>query len=143
MSDESLSDTGLEDLTSRFVDECKRGLDGDPPMDCEALYAAVLAQVRVRRRELASAWMNRHFPRLITVESSAAGTLQALRDALRNSPGYLSEEERARVSALLQACQRRLEELEVEALFSSFKLLSADNQVALLGMLRDFMATRS
>lgn len=135
LSDEEL-DIVLEqcqqELIEQFIDDC-------PPLDAELIYRDIMTSIRGKRDRVASQWIEMALAKTRELPTLGAAEVISIRKQLENMPAVLSEEQRKRVRVEIEACESRLDELEVEGLFAKFNDLSRTGKMKFLTRLRDYL----
>lgn len=106
--------------------------DEETPLDNDALYISMFKAILEKRRKMAEQWMqaNTKFSKGIE-EFSAEECTTAIR-RLQQSPAVLSDKQRKIVNNIIQQCEARLDELEVDGLVARFMQLSPQNRQVFL-----------
>lgn len=129
LDDESLSEFDLKVLFQRCLDECEQAFgDDDPPLDNESIYGCIKEHTIAKRRKLAEEWMMRVVPEQPKILGFTASAAIELRNRLMKKPAVLSDKEMEIVNYAIAACERRIDELEVEGLLAKFNSMSDDNK---------------
>lgn len=133
-----LDNENLTEEEFRFVIErCQREIeeffiDDDPPLDCELIYEKLIQGIKEKRESIAQQWMKRNvFCTDIIAEYDAPKSMEC-KNRLGNMPSLLSEEQKNIVYDCISACEKRLDELEVEGLIIRFNALSEKNKTFFL-----------
>jgi hypothetical protein len=133
-----------EDDLYHVFEQCENDMmdsfsDDSPPLDTSPIYDNILKIVYDKRHLQAADWMERVFDTMPPVETlDAQGVLNA-KQRLAKMPAVLSESQRQMVQERIQACDRRLDELEVEGLLASFYSLSESNKMRFIERLREYL----
>ncbi len=124
LDSDELSESDFEALLKECIaaTEAEFGED-EPPLDHEAAYEGIAEDIRVRRRQRAHEWMRTYVPDKATVHKADADRALEIRARLQGAPGCLAPDQLKVVSELLKACERRLDELEVEGLVARYRSL--------------------
>ena len=92
------------------------------------IYASIRQLTLQNRVLLASNWMESNIPSLKEVTSMEAQSVINLKSRLVNMPAYLSANQQQQVMQVIEVCNKRLNELEVEGLIAQFEVMSEDNK---------------
>lgn len=106
------------------------------PWGVEETCTAVLREIEGKRRDHAARWMSKYVPDVGSIKALNIDLIQRLRAVLQSPPAVLSDDERKTVSEALRACNRRLDEMEVEGLLVRFRDLSREAQEEFLKRVR-------
>ncbi|MGQ9681553.1 MAG: hypothetical protein ACUVX9_03340 [Anaerolineae bacterium] len=133
MENHNLDDSEFEALVAECLKTAPAELGSDElPLDLEAAYAGMAASIREARKKAADAWMLVAVPeRAVLAQAEAQVAIETIK-RLRAAPRYLSPQQMYQVGEMLEACDRRLEELEVDGLVARYQALSETNQRAFL-----------
>ena len=103
--------------------------DGDdPPLDSEAIYASIGESLQAKRSGLATIWMENHVPMLNDIKQyDATKALQTIA-SLQKRPKLLSFDQVNQVEKVIEACESRVDELEVDGLLAKFQGMSDHNK---------------
>ena len=112
--------------------------DDSPPLDSDPIYYDILKIIYEKRQAFAADWMRRVFEGSPDVESLDATGVLELKRQLEKMPPVLSESQAAMVQKKLEACERRLDDLEVEGLLARFYGLSEKNRVRFIEKLEEY-----
>lgn len=129
LSDSSLTNEELAATFDSCIQETEKNFyDDAPPLDYENIYDELKKDIVKRREETANQWFKRNVPDINSVPNLAASGIIQLQKALLSSPQpILSESQMKIVKDMLAACEKRLDELELEGLLARFKALSIEN----------------
>ena len=75
------------------------------------------------------------------VTSMEAQSVINLKSRLVNMPAYLSANQQQQVMQVIEVCNKRLNELEVEGLIAQFEVMSEDNKRAFIASLISYIKT--
>ncbi len=140
LNDDSLTEEELDETLER----CRRELDDlypedQPPLDSEPIYNDMMKNIRQRRCQLASEWMERMLQKTEEIQTADATRVLEIKRQLEKMPAVLSGEQRQRIEGEIEACERRLDELEVEGLLAKFDAFSENNKTAFLKKLIEYL----
>ncbi len=107
--------------------EAEFGDDG-PPLDNEASYDGLAQSIRARRQRDADEWMRAHVPQIQAVLEASAQRALEIRARLQAAPRFLTAKQAEATGKALEACVKRLDELEVDGLVARYELLSQPNK---------------
>lgn len=125
LDDENLSETEFEVACKRCIEENYAEFSDDaPPLDNELIYGSLAKAIRAKRQRAADNWMQRNIPDLETISKFNASEALECKSRLEKWPRVLSDQQVKTVHEVLAACERRLDELEVEGLLAKFEALS-------------------
>ena len=142
LQDKSLSEEAFEEVYQKCVTETENAFDGDvPPLDNEMIYASIRQLTLQNRVLLASNWMESNIPSLKEVTSMEAQSVINLKSRLVNMPAYLSANQQQQVMQVIEVCNKRLNELEVEGLIAQFEVMSEDNKRTFIASLISYIKT--
>jgi len=132
-----------EDELSYIFEQCKTAMkdafsDDSPPLDSDPIYDDILKIIHEKRHAFAADWMSQVFEDSLDVESLDATGVLELKRQLEKMPPVLSENQAAMVQKKLEACERRLDDLEVEGLLARFYELSEKNRVRFIEELKEY-----
>ncbi len=111
--------------------ERELGEDGSP-LDNECLYNRIAATIREKRKQVAEDWVRRIMRAPNAISSTSAVEARQMKSILEDAPNMLSSEQKATVRDALAACERRLDQLEVDGLVARFQALSQAARKAFL-----------
>lgn len=133
LDSDTLSDSEFEALVSECMaaTEAEFGED-EPPLDSEAAYQGIAQTIRARRQQSADTWMRAHVPQKEAVLSADAQRALDIRAGLRSVPRYLNSAQMEVVRQVAEACDRRLDELEIEGLVARYQALPDPGKQAFL-----------
>ena len=98
--------------------------DDAPPLDYESIYGYLKSEIAKNRERTANDWFLRNVPENNHVNNLDAPKVYQIKTELLQMPQILSKEQVAVVNNIIAACDKRLDELEVEGLLARFKALS-------------------
>ena len=132
-----------EDELSDVFEQCETAMndafsDDSPPLDSDPIYYDILKIIYEKRQAFAADWMRRVFEGSPDIESLDATGVLELKRQLEKMPPVLSESQAAMVQKKLEACERRLDDLEVEGLLARFYGLSEKNRVRFIEKLEEY-----
>lgn len=120
-----LSESELQALLGECAKETARIFGDDaPPLDNDGAYEGMARTIRARRQRDAEAWIRAHVPREDAVYRADAQQALEIRTRLRAAPRYLAPKQMDIVKRALEACEERLDELEVDGLVFKYEALS-------------------
>ena len=111
----------LKEIEEYFVDD-------DPPLDALLIYESIRAKICTKRRNMAVLWMEQNVPSIKEINTYDGKKVVTIRESLRKIPQVLSEDQEAEVNKALTACEKRLNELEVEGLLAQFQAMTDENK---------------
>lgn len=124
LTNETLSPSEFEQACSECLAQVKAEFgDEAPPLDEDAIYESMIALVKNERERAASDWLRRNLPGVDGIERMDARSVLDIRSRLQSRPRFLSDQQVAEVDAVLEACDKRLDDLEVEGLIARFLAL--------------------
>ncbi len=137
-----LDDSELDNNTFlRLLRQCEHEtescfLDDVPPLDSEAIYASIHKSLQEKRAGLAMIWIENHLPSLENILNyDAAKALQTIA-SLQKQPKLLSADQINEVRKIIAACERRIDELEVDGLLAMFEGLTDQNKKAFIDKIK-------
>lgn len=124
LDNDDLSEDEFEALLQQNMTEAAASFgDNDPPLDSETLYEGIAQTIRERRRRDAERWIETHLPRKSEVMTADAPQILAFKQRLQTAPRSLSNEQLDSVRNMIERCDLRLDELEVEGLVAKYEAL--------------------
>jgi len=129
-----LTNKELEANCKRFMKETESMLDesDEIPWDISETYERLKNSIYEQRNNQAKEWFDRYFISSDRIFQLDAGQANKLRQVLQSPPAYISEGDRKQIDAALKACNKRLDELEVEGLIARFQGLSKEAKTIFL-----------
>lgn len=129
LDDDGLNESDFMALFQKCLEECEQAFGDDaPPLDSEVIYGCFKENIIMKRRKLAEEWMLRVVPEQPKILGLTASAAIDLRNRLMKKPTVLSDKEMEIVNHAIAACDRRIDELEVEGLLAKFNSMSDDNK---------------
>jgi len=129
LDDENMSNAELSDMVKACVKEVEDNFTGDvPPLDTEAIYQSILDNLLEKRNRLAKEWMIRNMVSVNAVMESNASKVMDIKRRMHNAPRYLSDYQSKEVEEIVNACEKRLDELELEGLLEKFYSMNEENK---------------
>lgn len=113
--------------------------DDTPPLDCENIYNYLKHKIAEDREYAANEWFKRNVPEINHVAALDAPKVLQIKTALLSMPQILSKEQVAVVNKVITACEKRLDELEIEGLLARFKGLSIKNKKLFLELASKYL----
>ena len=107
----------LEDVEQTFSEDA-------PPLDTGPLYQGIYQKIMEERKALAEKWIEANVPPLENIGRLKAVEAQQLKKRLTARSAYLSDSQAGLVQEALDACEARLDELEVEGLWPGITVVS-------------------
>ncbi|HRX00618.1 MAG TPA: hypothetical protein P5280_14085, partial [Cyclobacteriaceae bacterium] len=140
LDDSELYDHEFLKILQQCQEESNTCFDGDDtPLDSEAIYASIEESLQAKRSGLASIWMENHVPALNGITKyDAAKALQTIA-SLQKRPKLLSANQVTEVKKVIEACEMRIDELEVDGLLAKFQGLSAQNKKAFIEKIEKYI----
>jgi hypothetical protein len=120
-------ETCIEETEKYFVDDA-------PPLEHENIYKHLKEEITKRREYTANEWFLRNVPPISSIATLEASNVLQIKTALQTAPRILTKEQVECVDRAIVACERRLDELELEGLLAKFKELSPDNKKRFLDL---------
>lgn len=135
---DALTDAEFDALVGEIArqTESEFGEDGTP-LDNESAYLGIANTIKRRRHAAAANWISTFLPTEEAIQIASAQQVSAWKSRLQSPPGYLSADQALKVKRLLDMCERRLDDLDVEGLIVRFLALSASAKKAFLARLRE------
>lgn len=133
LDDSELYDQEFQRLLQQCQQETNASFDDDdPPLDSEAIYASICESLQAKRSALAMIWMENHIAPLKDIKKyDATKALQTIA-SLQKRPKLLSADQVNEVKKIIDACESRFDELEVDGLLAKFHELSDENKKAFI-----------
>lgn len=129
----SLGSEEFERLCGQLRDENDLAfVDDSPPLDNEFIYQSIKESISIKRKQIADEWMKNTVPKLEAIEKFDASTAHSYMTRLNSMPPVLSEHQRGIAQQAIEACEKRLELLEVEGALALFERLSKENKMLFL-----------
>lgn len=139
LDDDSLNEKELKDVFNRCLKESEENFCEDaPPLDNEFIYDSILYVIKNKRENMASEWMRHNYFQPKEIENSNALTTLSIKTKLQKMPCYLSTKQLQKVSEAINACEERLDELEVEGLMAKFYALTDRNRRIFLSKISNY-----
>lgn len=113
--------------------------DDNPPLDYEIIYSSFKEDIEQRRERAATEWFSRNVPNISSILKSEASDVLQIKNILMSAPRILAEQQIKILKETVDACEDRLDELELEGLLAKFKELSADNKRTFLDLANELM----
>ncbi|MGB4243429.1 MAG: hypothetical protein WBK42_07710 [Dethiobacteria bacterium] len=140
LNNDNLTDKELTET----LEQCERELneiylDDQPPLDSDMIYREIMNTIQEHRRQLASDWMAKMLIYSDEIAAANAQRLLEIKRQLTYMPAVLSEEQRNRINKMLEECDKRLDELEVDGLLAKFDAFSEKTKIAFLRKLSDYI----
>ncbi|WP_066633163.1 hypothetical protein [Desulfolucanica intricata] len=133
ISDENLSEKEFDTLCKECIKEVEKAfLDDAPPLDNDLIFDSIIKTVKSKRERLANDWMRHNVPNLISIDKLSATKTIEIKTQLQKMPRVLSAEQYKLVVKAIEACENRLDELEIEGLLAKFIALSEVNKKVFL-----------
>ena len=128
LNDRNLSGEELKGLYEKCLAETRScTFSGEPPpLDVDVIYDRMYTKVRKELEVRALHWMRQNVPAIEGIRRFTAREAQETKIRLAAKPTYLSREQLSLVQQALQACEERLDELEVEGLLARYNALSKE-----------------
>lgn len=140
LSDENQTDSELDALLKHCQQELAALYPEDqPPLDSELIYKDMMENIKNKRSQIAAEWMERNLPKTEEIRKADAARLLEIKRQLEKMPAVLSVEQRAIIQNEIEACDRRLDELEVDGLLAKFDAFSDKNKTTFLKKLIDYL----
>lgn len=140
LNQESLTDSELTETLDRCLGEIAESfIDDQPPLDSELIFSNIMSLAKDYRSKLAIDWLNIVLPKTRGIQAAAASQIIETKKQLEKMPAVLSQEQRARILTEIQACDKRLDEMEVEGLLAQFEAFSKDNKTTFLKKLVSYL----
>ncbi|MCD5401674.1 hypothetical protein LR013_03690 [candidate division NPL-UPA2 bacterium] len=141
LNNENLNDKELGIVCKECVQETEEEFYDDvPPLDNELIYDSIIKIIRGKRGKTALGWMQRNVPDLQVIVGFNALEATERRAILREMPRVLSDGQSSIVKGALEACEKRLDELEIEGLLERFRVLSERNKRAFLEKVSNYIS---
>ncbi len=129
LDDEALSEEEFAAACRRCKEENDNEFADDaPPLDNELIYDSIKKGISDKRKRIASEWMLHNVPKPEEILKFNATSAIQYKSRLQKMPLVLSQEQVKTVRERIKACEKRLDELEVEGLLVKFKAMSEENK---------------
>lgn len=139
LNDLELIDAELISLLEKCKKELKEAFEDDvPPLDSELIYEDIMKSIREQRSAIAKEWIEKIITETEKIKNSNAQQVLEIKRYLMNGPSVLNVAQRDLVNRWIEACESRLDELEVEGLYAKFNELSEKNKRIFLNKLADY-----
>lgn len=133
IDNDDLSEEEFENVCKQCMEENENAFSDDaPPLDNELIYGSIIKMIKTKRERIAADWMKHHVPDLSVIAGFNADKAMECKDTLQRMPRLLSTDQKTQVHKALQACENRLDELEIEGLLVKFQAMSTRNKYAFL-----------
>ena len=120
-------DLNKEDIKKQcqvFVEQAESLLGEDEiPWDISDTYKCLVGSINDQRSNDAKLWMEKHLQPLSQIQKMDATAANQLRIILQSPPVFIDEAQYEQVVSTLEACKKRLNDLEVDGLLERFKTL--------------------
>lgn len=125
----TLLDLTKEDIEERcrvFVEQVEEALseDDEIPWDISETYRCLIDSIQEQRRGNTKLWLDKHLTSIEQIRKMDVREANQLRIILLSPPVFTNEAESKRLSSTLDACQQRLNDLDVDGLLERFRTLS-------------------
>lgn len=141
LAQEDLDEEEFQAACKRCKEENDHEFSDDaPPLDNELIYGSLIKDIRAKREQAAAEWMQRNIPDPKIIARFDALTVMQFKARLQKMPRLLSADQVKTVREALAACERRLNELEVEGLLAKFRELSEENKKMFLSKISDYIS---
>lgn len=129
IDNDSLNEKEFMDLCNQCKLEIEKEFSDDvPPLDNELIYAGIINTILSKREEKANDWMKRNVPDFKIIPRLEASKAIEIKMRLLTMPPILSIQQVRLANTALEACEKRLDELEIEGLLAKFEALSEENK---------------
>jgi hypothetical protein len=140
LDNEALSEEEFGAACRRCKEENDNEFANDaPPLDNELIYDSINKGISEKRKRIASEWMLHNVPKPEEILKYNATSAIQYKSRLQKMPLVLSQEQVKTVRERIKACERRLDELEVEGLLVKFKAMSEENKKNFLRKISDYI----
>jgi hypothetical protein len=126
LDDSSLTPAAFSKLAKSLAKEANAAQtdDDELPWEIEETYNTLITSIQGRRETAAEKWIAENVPAKKSISSLEARDAQRLKTFLQSSPAILSKEQIKKVEDALNACEARLDDLQVDGLLAKFEVLS-------------------
>lgn len=136
----TLSKKEFEAAIGRYKEENDNAFADDaPPLDNEFIYNSIKKGITQKRERAASEWMQHNAIDIEEIYKFNATMALQCKARLKKMPLYLSDKQVKSVYEMIKACDRRLDELEVEGLIEKFNAMSEENKKNFLRKIADYI----
>jgi hypothetical protein len=140
IDNDDLSEEEFENVCKQCMEENENAFSGDaPPLDNELIYGSIIKIIKTKRERIAAEWVRYNVPGLSVIAGFNAEKAMECKDRLQRMPRLLSANQKMLVHRALQACEDRLDELEIEGLLVKFQAMSTRNKYAFLKKISSFI----
>lgn len=127
-------------LYAKCFDEAEGLFEDDvPPLDNEVIYGGIKKVIQAKRESIAEDWMQRSVPTGKQINAFNASQANQCLQTLNKMPSVLSPQQVNNVNAAISACEKRLDELEVEGVLAKFNSLSESNKRAFVELISQYL----
>ncbi len=140
LDDEALSEEEFLAACRRCKEENDNEFADDAsPLDNEIIYDSIKKGLSEKRKRIASEWMLHNVPKLEEIHNFNATVTMQYKARLQKMPLVLSYEQVKTVRERIEACEKRLDELEVEGLLAKFNAMSEANKKTFLRKISSYI----
>lgn len=142
LSSNDFLDDEIKSYCETLKDETRNmlGEDAEIPWDIDSTYQNLLDSIFAQRGEEARIWMDRNLIPIEAIMQLDARSTNQLRQILQSPPSFINSQDMIRVSNALDACNKRLDDLEIEGLIEMFRGLSENARQIFLERVKEMMA---
>lgn len=126
LENENLTAADFSKLAKSLSKEAKAAQtdDDELPWDIEETYEALMKFILAEHEATAARWIAEHVPAKKNISALEARDAQRLRTQLQSAPAFLSKDQTKKVEEAIDACDARLDALQVDGLLAKFEALS-------------------
>lgn len=119
LDSDGLNDEEFEALLKDCAKATDDLFDGEPPLYNDP-YEGIAMTIRKRRQDTANEWVQSNVPSVDAIKTASAEQVRGFKSRLQTAPRLLSAGEAHLAQERLAACERRLDQLEVEGMLARF-----------------------
>ncbi|MGB4043330.1 MAG: hypothetical protein WBK18_05480, partial [Thermacetogeniaceae bacterium] len=140
LDNDMLTEEEFEAVCRRYKEENDNAFGDDaPPLDNEIIYNSIKKCIAEKRERTSSEWMLRNAIDINEIYKLDAARALQCKTRLQKIPPFLSDQQVKAVNEMIKACDKRLDELEVEGLVEKFNAMSEDNKRNFLRKIADYI----
>ncbi len=140
IDNDDLSEEEFKTVCEQCMEENENAFSDDaPPLDNELIYGSIIKIIKTKRERIAAEWMQHNVPDQSTIAVFNAIRAMECKTRLQRMPHLLSSDQKMLVHRALQACEDRLDELEIEGLLVKFQSMSTRNKYTFLRKISSYI----
>jgi hypothetical protein len=137
--DLALTEAEFESTITKCYNETEAAFADDaPPLDYEVIYEGIVSSIRVSREQKAQEWME-DVPAIRELAKYDSYKAISTKSRLLNMPPVLNISQIKKVQEIIQACDDRIDELELDGVLARFESLSEKNKKTFLMRISSYL----